>query len=249
MKTFLLILFSLLSINFFAQKSGTIVYKESIKLEIDMPEGNEELLKNIPTSQSFDKVLIFNENESIYENKGLPQDIDVSHEEDGSEMNIVIKSPESKVYLNTKDDTYINSQEFFGRHFLITDKIKKLEWKVLGEQKKVLDYVCIKAEAKGDDGPIVAWFAPQLAVKNGPNGFVGLPGMILALEQDGGNRTTIASSIDLKAVDPVTLVKPTKGKVVTRDEFNKMKDEKMKEMGAVQGKGGTMKMIIREERN
>lgn len=249
MKSVFLALFSLLSITFYAQKSGSIVYKESIKLEIDMPEGNEEMLKNIPTSQSFDKVLTFNENESIYENKGLPQDIDISHEEDGAEMNIVIKAPESKVYLNTKDDTYINSQEFFGRHFLITDKIKKLDWKVLGEQKKVLDYVCIKAEAKGDEGPIIAWFAPKLAVKNGPNGFAGLPGMILAMEQDGGNRTTIASSIDLKEIGPDLLSKPTKGKVISRDEFNKMRDEKMKEMGAVQGKGGAVKMIIKEDRN
>lgn len=249
MKSVLLLLFSLLSITFYAQKSGSIVYKESIKLEIDMPEGNEEKLKNIPTSQSFDKVLTFNENESIYENKGIPQDIDISHEEDGSEMNIVIQAPESKVYLNTKDDIYINSQEFFGRHFLITDKIKKLDWKVLGEQKKVLDYVCIKAEAKGDEGPIIAWFAPKLAVKNGPNGFAGLPGMILAMEQDGGNRTTIASSIDLKEIGADLLIKPTKGKVISRDEFNKMRDEKMKEMGAVQGKGGAVKMIIREERN
>lgn len=249
MKHFIILLFSIIASTFYAQKSGTIVYKESIKLDIDIPEKDAEFMKNIPTTQSFDKILTFNENESLYENKGIPQDIEASHEEDGAEMKIVIKAPESKVYVNTKEDAYINSQEFFGRHFLITDKIKKYDWKVLGEQKKVLDFVCIKAEAIGEDGPVIAWFAPQLAVKNGPNGFVGLPGMILALEQDGGNRTTIASSIDLKAVDLVALVKPTKGKVVTRDEFKKMRDEKMKEMGAVQGKGGTMKMIIREERN
>jgi hypothetical protein len=61
----------------------------------------------------------------------------------------------------------------------------------------------------------------------------------------GGDRTVVADKVELKAVDVKLIEKPSKGKTVTREEFNKIRDDKMKEMGAEPGGGGTMKVIIR----
>ena len=59
---------------------------------------------------------------------------------------------------------------------------------------------------------------------------------------------TIATSIE-SLPEKFEFVKPDKGKKVNRAEYDKIREEKMKEMGAVNGKGTGVKMIIREERH
>ena len=69
MKNYFLLFFSFIA--FFAhaqQKSGIIHYKENIKLNIDFGD-NPEMAKMMPTSQSVDKALYFNQNESLYKNE------------------------------------------------------------------------------------------------------------------------------------------------------------------------------------
>ena len=80
----------------------------------------------------------------------------------------------------------------------------------------------------------------------GPGEFADLPGLILEISMANGDRTVVADKVELKTPDKKAIEKPTKGKSVTRAEFNKIRDEKMKEMGATPGGGGgTMKVIIR----
>ncbi len=75
---------------------------------------------------------------------------------------------------------------------------------------------------------ITAWFTPQIPVKNGPGEYGGLPGLILELNAD---RTTIlCSKIVLNTKDGETIEKPTKGKEVTREEYQTIVMEKTKEM-------------------
>ena len=50
-------------------------------------------------------------------------------------------------YKNVKTQQFIQDQEFFGRQFLITDSLQKLEWKLGSETKKIGQYLCMKATA------------------------------------------------------------------------------------------------------
>lgn len=75
---------------------------------------------------------------------------------------------------------------------------------------------------------VTAWFTPQIPVKNGPGEYAGLPGLILELNVD---RTTILCSkivINPKETEAIQL--PTKGKEVSREEYNKIVKEKTDEM-------------------
>ena len=69
------------------------------------------------------------------------------------------------------------------------------------------------------------------------------------------NNNLINYSITQNPIHPIRdlaegeMTKPEKGKKVSGEEFEKIRKEKMEEMGAVQGKGGTFKVMIREERN
>ena len=48
-------------------------------------------------------------------------------------------------YKNIKTQQFLQDQEFFGRQFLITDPLKKLDWKMGTETKQIGQYVCMKA--------------------------------------------------------------------------------------------------------
>ncbi len=229
--------------------AGRILYTETIKLKMDL-DGmqNEELKKMLPPAQYVKKELIFNNTESLFKNAEVPKDIDIKHEEEGGEFNIVMKVPESVTYMNLKENSFVQSMDLLGKQFLVVDRIDTKKWKFTGEQKKVLDYICQKAVHVDTNQTTIVWFTPQIPVNIGPNGLNGLPGLILAVEMDNGDRTIVATSVELKSIDATALVKPTKGKQITREEYKKVREEKMKEMGATNG-GSGIKMIIREERH
>ena len=50
-------------------------------------------------------------------------------------------------YKNVKTRQFIQDQEFFGRQFLITDSLQKLDWKLGTETKQIGQYLCMKATA------------------------------------------------------------------------------------------------------
>ena len=246
MKNYFLLFFSFVA--FFAhaqQKSGIIHFKENIKLNIDFGD-NPEMAKMMPTSQSVDKALFFNQNESLYKNEAPPKDLELNQEKDGNTTQIVMKMPESEIYNNLKEDLSLQTQDLMDKDFLIKDKIKKTSWKITGEQIKILDYVCQKAVPSDTSKHLVAWFTPQLPISFGPDNLSGLPGIILGLDYDNGQRTVFATKME-PLPNNYKFEIPTKGKKVNRAEFEKIRDEKMKEMGMETNGGTSVKMIIQTE--
>ncbi len=75
---------------------------------------------------------------------------------------------------------------------------------------------------------VTAWYTPQIPVGNGPGEYSGLPGLILELNIQ---RTTIlCDKIVLNPKEAEEITPPTKGKKVSRKEYNKIIAEKIKEM-------------------
>ena len=50
-------------------------------------------------------------------------------------------------YKNINDNQFVQDQDFYGRQFLITDSLEKLDWKIGNETKQIGKYLCIKATA------------------------------------------------------------------------------------------------------
>lgn len=249
-----LILPVFISLPAFSQNNeGTVQFSEIVKLKIEVPEGMDEaeFRKMMPEEQKADKVLLFNANESLWsdapDQKPGGKDVDINHETDegNMRMDIKIQRPENYQYRNIADGERIESTEFFGRFFLIKETPKKMKWKIGAEQKKIAGYLCQKAVLQDTTRQVEAWFTTQLPLSFGPAEFADLPGMILEVSIDNGARSYVAEKVELKALDKKAIQKPTKGKSVTREEYTKIRDEKMKEMGAEPGGGGMMKVIIR----
>lgn len=251
MKSIFLLMALLIPFFSWAQSTeGEIVYSVTVQLDIDLPDDMDENMKKmIPSSQTATKSLKFNQQESLYDDweAGENEDLEVDHQEGDMEFKMVMKRPENIFYSDHQKGTYVNSQEFFGRHFLITGDSKKCDWKLTGEQKKIEGFVCQKATCQMEEEPLVAWFTPQIPVSAGPNGYGGLPGMILEMDINNGQRTFVPDKIDLRKLDKKEIKQPEKGKKVTQEEFNEIRDEKMKELDMEMGgsSGGGVKMIIR----
>jgi GLPGLI family protein len=87
---------------------------------------------------------------------------------------------------------------------------------------------------------ITAWYTPQIPISQGPGEYWGLPGLILEVSAD---RTTIlCSKIVMNPSEKDEIKAPTKGKEVTKQEYNKIIKKKMEEMSEMfrgrRGRGG-----------
>ena len=75
---------------------------------------------------------------------------------------------------------------------------------------------------------VTAWYTPQIPVSHGPGRYWGLPGLILELNED--RTTVLCTEINMNASEKVSIKKPTKGKKVTREEYNQIVTKKMGEL-------------------
>ncbi|MFH4964535.1 GLPGLI family protein [Gaetbulibacter sp. M235] len=84
---------------------------------------------------------------------------------------------------------------------------------------------------------VTAWYTPQIPVNQGPGEYWGLPGLILEVNAD---RTTIlCSKIVLNPSEKDVIKAPSKGKEVTKSEYESIQKEKMEEMREMfRGRGG-----------
>jgi GLPGLI family protein len=254
MRVLLAMAFCLLSIGGFAQNSeGTILYKETIKMDISF-EGMEgltdEMKAMIPKEQSFESTLSFNKNASLYTNviDQASNDVDYKSEEEDVQIKIQMDSPERSYYKDLKTKEIVESQDLFGKTFLILGG-EKTKWKITSETKEVLGYTCKKATTARDGKAIEAWFTTEIPSSIGPASFHYLPGAVLAVSSDGGKYIIEATKINLEAVDVKNITKPKKGKKVSHEEYGEIVKEKEKEMAEMYGgKGGVIIKMETDER-
>jgi GLPGLI family protein len=77
-----------------------------------------------------------------------------------------------------------------------------IEWEITEEYKKIIGYSCQKAitihtNPNGTQKKIVAWFATEIPIPTGPFMYVGLPGLILEVDNHLG-RKIYARKINIK---------------------------------------------------
>ncbi|WP_116770027.1 GLPGLI family protein [Maribacter litoralis] len=75
---------------------------------------------------------------------------------------------------------------------------------------------------------IVAWYTPEIPINQGPGLYWGLPGLILAVNDDV--TTIVCSEITMNPSEKMEIKAPSKGKKVTQAEYDEISQEKMKEM-------------------
>jgi GLPGLI family protein len=248
MKIHVILLLLLIPYVMVSQNKGTITFTETVKFNLDVPEGMEDMFAKVPKQRSSNKVLYYHGDQSLYKNiYSDEEDEDMSFSSDEGSMQIEFKvaEPDNQVYCDHHDGLRIMKQDFLGKNFLVEGEIEIYPWKIGTERRKILDYVCMNATAEVDTATrIMAWFTTDIPASMGPAEYHGLPGMILAVELNENERITVATDISFEAPEDGIIAPPTKGKKVSHDEFEKIRDEKLKEMNAQRG-GRNVHIITR----
>ena len=142
------------------------------------------------------------------------------------------------IYIDMAKDSVFAQKYIVDKLFLIKDKYVPYDWTVTKEEKTINGKVCIKATTAGII-PVTAWFCTDIPLNVGPLGYLGLPGIIMQLDTPTYSYV-LQEMVDLK--DTPSFDVPTKGKVVTQEEFNKLEAEKIKSRGTEAGKVRIIRM-------
>lgn len=253
MKRLLIASTMLIAIPTLAQvKEGTVIYERKMLLNIVIDDN--PAFQNMAPRERKDKYeLLFMEGKSLW----LPIEDDAQSDETafndgGGGMRMVFRMPGSNdvIFHNITDVKKVEQRELFDKTFIVTDSIRKFNWKVAGETKTILGHNCMKATTQRtqesmrmtmDNGEtkrervtdtlnIVAWFTNEIPGSFGPDIYQGqLPGTILEIDVNNGRSVFKAIEIQPK-VDAAKIKEPTKGKKVTNDEFAKEREKLMQEM-------------------
>ena len=130
-------------------------------------------------------------------------------------------------WTNLTDGSFVEVREFLGRTFRIPVERPNFAWKLTGEQAVFLGYPVFQAVAQQDSTSLEAWFTPDIPIPAGPAQYGGLPGLILTLTVDSSRVTYTATAIDT-VTSGGKLKAPTDGSRVTRAEYDKMVEARMR---------------------
>lgn len=224
------LLLSILHLEVMAQvQSGTIVYNHT---SIFDTEGmSPQMAANMPKSADNSMQLLYDKTHSLYgKNPNFKEEIN-PNDNTPRFFRRMREMAISTYYKDLSQNKLLEQTSFFGKDFLVEDTINNFKWKVsAGEQKSILGYTCMKAYYKDSLNNLVVFFTPQIPLAFGPDIYGGLPGIILELQS--AKQHIIATEINL---GNVSIKQPSKGSKMTRKEFEKIKEDKIKEQTEMRG--------------
>ena len=145
---FFLLFFALLFNNdvIFAQDfQGKATYISKSKMELGrwgarMSEAQKkQIAARLKNRLEKEFVLVFNKQESVFTEE---EQLDaISGATDSWGKNFAA----GENYKNVKTNAQIQQQEFYGKKFLVKDKLQKIDWTLGKESKQIGNYLCFKA--------------------------------------------------------------------------------------------------------
>lgn len=90
-----------------------------------------------------------------------------------------VRRPDNSNYLTIMDNA---AQE----DFIYSVPMSELIWELCDSTKNILVYECQKATANYHGRHWTVWFAPEIPIQSGPWQLMGLPGLIMEAETEGG---------------------------------------------------------------
>ncbi|MGC3947306.1 MAG: GLPGLI family protein [Chryseolinea sp.] len=210
---------------------GVINYEVKVNLHRTLPPERAEMKNMIPEFRTTRQQLFFNTHESIY--RAVVED-EAPMEADGGGVHIRMQEPHVEIYYDLTSQRRIIEEEFMGKDYLIEDSITVMPWKFSSEVRKVVDYDCQRATYFDEHRKqnVVAWYTTKLRPSLGPETFNSLPGAVLMIDINDGERVVMAKSLETRSLKKNELRVPDKGIRTTRSAFQKMREEQVQRMRA-----------------
>ncbi|MEZ5048897.1 MAG: GLPGLI family protein [Saprospiraceae bacterium] len=237
-KVFLSYLFvlSIISMNIAAQSTAYKVSYDDEKF-FDLEKNDIPVTANMPKSFTSYYVLETTPETSIYHVDKIKTEEEAKKNDNGRRWRWM-RNNDDILYKNINEGRQIDQSDLFGKNFIVEDTCQTWKWKIYAaEQRDVQGFTCMKAVFQDSTTMLEAWFTPQIPISNGPHIYGGLPGLILEMRME--NRHIVATKIEeYTQLEPYPT--PSDGEVITKEEYDKIKEEKQKEREAM-WKGGARK--------
>ncbi len=114
------------------------------------------------------------------------------------------------VYKNWPQGKMTVTENIATDYFRYTDELRSQQWTMApdGDTCRIAGYLCRRAECEWRGRRWRAWFAPELAVSDGPWKLGGLPGLILRAEDERGHYTFMLTGLERGAGRTIEFIRP-----------------------------------------
>lgn len=152
----------------------------------------------------------------------------------------------TKLYADIATNETVAANDLLGKVFFVKGTLPVRNWEIQADKTStVLGRTCVRARVKDERGEaLVAWFCPEIAAPIGPDGYGGLPGLVLKVSNQAYHYEATA----IRETRPdVAIAMPRGRDTMTSAEFKKLEAKKYKAMGAEQAasSGGVGVMVIK----
>lgn len=121
----------------------------------------------------------------------------------------------NEIYTDRSKNQRLLKRNIMGDDYLLADTIPRLDWKIVHELRNIAGYECRKAIGVIYDSVyVVAFYSDEILLRGGPEGFTGLPGMILGLAIPRYNTTWFATKVESFGNYQSEIIPPSKGKKI-----------------------------------
>lgn len=191
--------------------------KTNLKQQYMTDEDNDWIKSRINEMAPFsisEFTLVFSIDKSLYR---FEKEVEVQ----GMNFSWGKTAKENEVYCDFKKGTIAAKKDIYEETYFIEDSLQQFVWKIEDEMRTIAGFHCRKATTRiCDSVVVVAFYTDELLVSGGPEGFNGLPGMILGLAIPRLYTTWFATYVALLPQQVAALRSPRKSKQVDRDGFN-----------------------------
>lgn len=209
---------------------GVIRYEVTIDMHRNIPPEREEMKAMIPQYRTETYELFFTGQESLYKAK---EDAEADLAINRGGMRMVMRTPRTETYIDKEKREVTVMQDFLGTNYLITEPLDIAPWRIGNEQVEIAGFICMMAWYNDtiQNQEITAWFTPQIQPFLGPDRYVTLPGTVLAVDINNGERVWVARGVEPRELHRNDVRKPSRGEKITREDFQEMVRQQVERMG------------------
>lgn len=141
-------------------------------------------------------------------------------------LRIIGKYRRPSLGLNTivrdnQEGKQIISALFVNKNYGYTEPSKQVQWQLRKGSKQILGYICKEARCSYGGRTWTAWYAPDIAVTEGPWKLCGLPGLVLEAEDESGKLRFQAITVR-KGKEQVYRRKTDEPQILSRAKYLKL---------------------------
>ena len=127
------------------------------------------------------------------------------------------------IYTDFEKQELITGSYFWNTLYAKSDPFSNIAWTIQAQKKQILDQECQLATAIFKGRHYSAWFAPGIPINAGPWKLNGLPGIILAANDDKNEISFTCTKLTVPEKNVPTIVLPKNATLISTEKFEKTK--------------------------